>query len=140
MNDLNFNVLTCNADTRMTLKIIHGSAQNLSLYSTISSEIQMSKNAPIGELKPSKNSFGFVSELTLNLASLIATDRVGRNEKTFPNSELLKNEFIRIAEVASPKVTRSARESNSSPNFDDIPKERAILPSAISKINPSTTK
>jgi hypothetical protein len=100
----------------------------------------MSKNAPIGELNPSKNSFGFVSEFTLNLASLIATDKVGRNEKTFPNSELLKNEFIRIAEVASPKVTRSARESNSSPNFDDIPKERAILPSAISKINPSTTK
>lgn|GEM_PF-2169661 len=98
------------------------------------------RNAPIGELKPSKYSFGLVSEFTLNLASLIATANVGRNEKIFPISDLPKNKFKIMAEVARPKVTRSARESNSRPNLDDIPKDRAILPSAISKIKPKITK
>jgi hypothetical protein len=61
------------------------------------------RNAPIGELKPSKYSFGLVSEFTLNLASLIATANVGRNEKIFPISDLPKNKFKIMAEVARAK-------------------------------------
>jgi len=98
------------------------------------------KNAPIGELKPSKYSFGFSEDVTLNLESLIATARTRTKEINLPNSTFFKKPLYIMAAGATPKVTRSAIESNSIPNFDEIFNALATRPSNMSKISPKTTK
>src|SRR5512141_2566321 len=97
--------------------------------------------AAAGMGRPTKRLLSTVLTWTLKRASLSApqtTNRKAASQPSLPKG-FSAHEYMRMP-GATPKATRSARESYSTPNLEEVPVNLATLPSRPSKMEETSTQ